>query len=81
MKLKVSNAIFAILDLTMEMSAKQKAFHEAMLSTLCETDDKYDEVLKAINQRTADNLDLLRAKLVQYAEIDIDDFLNGTFEI
>jgi hypothetical protein len=65
----------------MEMAAKQKAFHEFMMSSLCEEDGEYEEILKAVSQKSADNLDLIRAKIFQYAEIDITDLLNGSFEI
>jgi len=81
MKLTTEQQTIAILDLVMEMAAKNMAFQEAILSSLCQTDEELETVLKSVNQRTVDNLNLLRAKVYQYASVDPDDLLNGRFDI
>lgn len=85
MKIKVPNAIFAILTLTIEMAAKQRAFHNLIAKSLFVTDDgdesAYKQFLEAVNQQAKEESALLRASLLEFAEIDIQDFLNGSFDL
>jgi len=81
MKFTQEQATMATLDLMLEMAAKNMAFHEAILSSICRDDTEYKAVLKSVNQRTADNLLLLRAKAYEFASVNPDDLLNGTFDI
>lgn len=82
MKIKYNEAILAILDLTIEMSAKNMAFQEFITTYICENDlDASKEALKEIHKRADDNINLIRAKLLQYSEISEDDLLNGQFDV
>jgi len=81
MKLTTEQQTIAILDLVMEMAAKNMAFQEAVLSSLCQTDEELEIVLKTVKKRSDDNLTLLRAKVYQYASVDPNDLLNGLFDI
>lgn len=81
MKIKAGQAMFATLDFVIEMAAKQMVFHEFMVTYLLDNDvEASKEVLKQIKERADGNIDLLRAKLFQYSEIDIDDLMNGDFD-
>jgi hypothetical protein len=81
MKFTQEQAIMATLDLMLEMAAKNMAFHEAILSSMCQTDEELEIVLKTVKERAADNLILLRAKAYEFASVNPDDLLNGTFDI
>jgi hypothetical protein len=82
MKMTVANGVFATLTLTMEMAAKQRAFHTTMINYFSHGDDEiYQQALKALKTQVNTEMELIRAALVQFAEIDSTDLLNGTFEI
>lgn len=81
MKLTTEQQTIAILDLVMEMAAKNMAFHEAVLSSFCENDEEAESLLKEVKKRTDDNLKLIRAKVFQYASVDPNDLLNGLFDL
>ena len=83
MKLTTEQQTIAILDLVIEMAAKNMAFQELIVTSfLCENDlEVAKEVLNQIKLRADDNIELLRAKVFQYAKIDPDDLLNGRFDI
>lgn len=82
MKIKAPNAIFATLDLSIEMAARQRAFQQTIVKILCAGDDEeYAENLAFLNQLAHTETGLIRAKLLPYVEIDIDDFLNGLVDV
>lgn len=82
MKIKAGQAIFATLDLVMEMAAKQRAFQQVMIKILCADDeDEYKEMLSFLNQQSNKELELIRAKILQYSEIDETNLLNGLFDV
>lgn len=85
MKIKAPNAIFATLSLTIEMASKQRAFHNLIAKSLFAKEDgdesDYKQFLEAVNTTAKEEASLIRASLLQYAEIDIHDFLNGNFEL
>jgi hypothetical protein len=81
MKLTTEQQTLAILDLVIEMAAKNMAFHEMFVSTICQHEEQTQAVLKGMADRAADNILLLRAKVFQYASVDPNDLLNGLFDV
>jgi len=81
MKLTTEQQTIAILDLMMEMAAKNMAFHETFVSIVCPDEKQIDLFLSEMKKRSDSNLSLIRAKVFQYAEVDPNDLLNGLFEI
>ena len=82
MKLTTEQQTVAILDLVIEMAAKNMAFQEFMV-TYCFDNNIEDAriALGQIKSRADDNIKLLRAKVFQYSSVDPNDLLNGLFEI
>lgn len=81
MKLTTEQQTIAILDLVIEMAAKNMAFHETMISTIATSDELSQIILNGMAERAADNIKLLRGKVFQYASVNPDDLLNGLFDI
>ena len=81
MKLTTEQQTIAILDLVMEMAAKNMAFHEAFISIIAPDEAQVERFLSEMKKRSDDNLILLRSKVYQYASVDPDDLLNGRFDI
>jgi hypothetical protein len=81
MDIKAPNAIFAILTLAIKILAEHRAFQAVILSSISETDQKLVSLTQAVNAKVKEEEDLVRALVLQFAEIDITDFLNGTFEV
>lgn len=85
MTIKFPNAVFATLTLTIEMAAKQRAFHAYILKAMFvnEGDDPeiYKSILADVNQLAKEEEKLIRAVVLQFAEVDHTDLLNGTFEV
>ncbi len=81
MKLTTEQQTIAILDLVLEMAAKNLAFQEAFLTLYPPTDEEADRLLKQVKQQSDYNLTILRAKLLQYVSIDPEDLLNGRFDV
>lgn len=80
MKIKVGQAVFATLDLVMEMSAKQNVFNRFLVYSLSESDEEAARLLKELNAEADSQLKVVRAKLLQYSEIDIEDLLRDGFD-
>jgi hypothetical protein len=80
MKLTTEQQTIAILDLLIEMAAKNHAFQEAVLSSLCANDEEAVSLLSEVKSRTDEKVELLRAKVFQYASVDPNDLLNGLFD-
>jgi hypothetical protein len=80
MNIKAAAAIFAILDVTLETAAKQKAFQEVVISYLAKDEDASKQIYSELKAQSDYNLDLYRAKIRQYAELDLDDLINGDFD-
>lgn len=80
MKIKSGGAILATLDLVIHMYAEQRAFHRVMLKAHSKPED-YDIALEFLSDEARTEMELVRAMLVQYSEISIDDLLNGNFDV
>jgi hypothetical protein len=81
MKIKAQNAVFAILDLTMEIAAKQRVLTNLLVTSLSKDENEVDSTIGELNKQTEEELNLIRAKVLQYSEIDLNDLLNGDFDI
>lgn len=81
MKIKASQATFATLTLVMEMAAKQRVFQNVLLKSISDTNEKYEALLKQINEEAKAETELIRAIVFQFSEVDENDLLNGFFDI
>ena len=81
MKIKAEQAIFAILDLTMEMAAKQRAAHQVIVSMLAIDEADRNNAINQLYLQSNKELDLIRAKVLQYSETDPKDLLKGLFDV
>ena len=81
MKMKVYGATFATLDLVVQMIAEQRTFNKILLQLMTESDEEYAYYIGVINSDVRKETELIRAKILQYSDISIDDLLNGTVDI
>jgi hypothetical protein len=62
------------------MAAYQEDFHEVLIGSLSNDDEEKRQLLQDLNTQSKRNVDLFRAKILPYSEVDLTDLLNGNFE-
>jgi len=81
MKISKEGALRAIIELSLDAAANQRVMNRMILHYLTKNDDEYQVALASLNHQVSTELDLLRARLFRHSEMNLDDLLNGIFDV
>lgn len=81
MKITKDGAIFATLELALDLTANQRVMNRIILHYVTRDDEEYQAALASLNHQVSTELEVLRARLLRHSNTSIDDLLNGTADI
>ncbi len=82
MKFTKEGASFATFELALDLAANQRVMNRLILQYFSGGDQKeFEASVKILNQEVNTELALLRSRAFRFAEISLDDLLNGIVDI